>query len=229
MAAQVRTAAPVGTGTCPGVRPGALVQFPNADGSTTLCTFGFEFTDRQGNRYMGTAGHCLGETPKRPERTWKPGKGPTAQDSTGKRVGRAVYAVLDGTRDFALIRLDRRTKANPQMCHFGGPTGVYTGKSTSPVTLQFFGQGVGIGPILPARSLIAPETTDPNQLNAFGIATPGDSGSAVETKDGKAAGTLVAIGANTSGDVYVTRTPPQQARAAKVLKLRLTLKRAALK
>ena len=52
-------APPVGTGPCPGVRPGAIV---NSD--TGQCTFNFLFQGSDGRRYIGTAGHCiLGESP----------------------------------------------------------------------------------------------------------------------------------------------------------------------
>ena len=60
----VPAAAPAGTGTCPGVRPGAVV---NSDAGQ--CTFNFLFTASDGSRYMGTAGHCiLGESPDRRRR-----------------------------------------------------------------------------------------------------------------------------------------------------------------
>src|SRR5918992_2755432 len=55
----VPAAAPVGTSPCPGVRPGAIV---NSDKGQ--CSFNFLFTGSDGNRYMGTAGHCiLGDSP----------------------------------------------------------------------------------------------------------------------------------------------------------------------
>ncbi|HVL32565.1 MAG TPA: hypothetical protein VM600_03180, partial [Actinomycetota bacterium] len=40
---------PVGTGSCPGVRPGALVQ-----SALGYCTMNFLFTGSDGHRYIGT-------------------------------------------------------------------------------------------------------------------------------------------------------------------------------
>src|SRR5688500_18129194 len=56
---EVNTAAPFGVGTCPGVRPGGVVV-----SDTGQCTLNFLFEGSDGNRYIGTAGHCiLGESP----------------------------------------------------------------------------------------------------------------------------------------------------------------------
>ena len=49
-------AAPVGTGPCPGVRPGAIVR---ADIYYDHCTLNFLFLGSDGSRYIGTAGHCI--------------------------------------------------------------------------------------------------------------------------------------------------------------------------
>src|SRR5256885_17113520 len=55
----VPAAAPVGTGTCPGVRPGAIVR-----SHVGQCTLNFLFVGSDGSRYIGTAGHCiLGTSP----------------------------------------------------------------------------------------------------------------------------------------------------------------------
>src|SRR5205085_11992013 len=47
-------AAAVGSGRCPGVRPGGRVLTQIGD-----CTFNFLFRAPDGTRYMGTAGHCV--------------------------------------------------------------------------------------------------------------------------------------------------------------------------
>src|SRR5262245_45885553 len=50
----VPAAAPVGTGTCPGVRPGGIVV-----SDVGQCTLNFLFQGSDGARYIGTAGHCI--------------------------------------------------------------------------------------------------------------------------------------------------------------------------
>jgi SAM-dependent MidA family methyltransferase len=52
----------------------------------------------------------------------------------GNRIGEFAYAILQDPKDFALIRLDPGVAANPQMCHFGGPTGVIPLRTFSRVT-----------------------------------------------------------------------------------------------
>src|SRR5258706_5995255 len=118
----VDAAAPLGTGTCPGVRPGAIVR-----SDVGQCTLNFLFQGSDGKRYIGTAGHCVlgassigggdaGET------SWAPGTGPVARDSGGNRIGEFAYAILQDPKDFSLIRLDPPTQANAAMCHFRGAT-----------------------------------------------------------------------------------------------------------
>src|SRR5882672_5424351 len=63
--------APVGTGGCPGVRPGSRL-------TTTfgVCTANFLFRAADGTRYIGTAGHCIGRakggTGTAREKVWPP-------------------------------------------------------------------------------------------------------------------------------------------------------------
>ena len=227
---EVPAAAPVGTGTCPGVRPGAIV---NSD--TGQCTFNFLFQGADGHRYMGTAGHCiLGESPiggDVGEESWAPGTGPEATDAGGSRIGEFAYAILQDPKDFALVRLDPGVVASPQMCHFGGPTGTNNDLTGSPVVLEHFGNGVAIGSVLPARTHVAASMPDPDHVFAAGLALPGDSGSGVISADGRAVGVLVTVGVHTgsiglptdAGFIGITRLAPQEARAEQVLGTALTL------
>lgn len=231
---EVPAAAPVGTGTCPGVRPGAIVQ-----SDTGQCTFNFLFLGSDGRRYMGTAGHCiLGDSPiggDVGEEAWAPGTGPEARDADNQRIGEFAYAILQDPKDFALIRLDPGVQASAQMCHFGGPTGTNADLSSSPVVLHHFGNGVAIGSVLPARTHVAASTPDPDHVFANGAALPGDSGSGVISADGRALGVLVTVGVHTAtiglptdaGLIGITRITPQEARAEQVLGLSLTLQTAA--
>jgi hypothetical protein len=233
---EVPAAAPIGTGPCPGVRPGAVVQ-----SDAGQCTFNFLFQGSDGRRYIGTAGHCiLGDSPiggDAGEQSWAPGSGPVARDGAGNRIGEFAYAVLQDPKDFALIRLDPGVQASPQMCHFGGPTGVNASQGSAPVVLNHFGQGVGVGAVLPARSALALGMPDPDHVFAAGGVVPGDSGSGIISSDGRAVGVIVTTGVHTgsigtggvdAGTMGVTRIAPQVARAGQVTGVSYTLQTAAL-
>src|SRR3989475_10233910 len=116
----VPAAAPFGTGTCPGVRPGAIVL-----SDVGQCTLNFLFVGSDGSRYIGTAGHCiLGTSPiggDVGEMAWAPGTGPEARDGNGARIGEFAYAILQDPKDFSLIRLDPQVQASAGLCPFGGP------------------------------------------------------------------------------------------------------------
>ena len=211
---------PVGTGSCPGVRPGAEVQ-----SEVGLCTLNFLFATPAGERFIGTAGHCiLGEGPvadNAGEKTWAKGAGPVAKDSTGQRMGEFAYAVLADPKDFALIRLDPGVEASPEMCNYGGPTGINDDIGDGAKVLEYFGNGIGIGSALPARSAVALGFPNADHVYAAGLALPGDSGSGVITDDGRAVGVLVTTGLHglgydengvDFGTMGITRIQPQIAR-----------------
>jgi hypothetical protein len=231
---EVPAATPFGSGACPGVRPGAVVESDNGHR-----TFNFLFQGSDGRRYIGTAGHCiLGEDPlggDAGEQSWAPGAGPEARDGDGNRIGEFAYSILEDPKDFAVIRLDPGVAANPQLCHFGGPTGVNTDRGADPVVLHHFGQGVGLGTVLPARSALAAGMPDPDHVYAAGAVVPGDSGSGIVSADGRAVGVIVTTGLHTgavgsggvdAGTMGVTRLAPQVARAEHVLGLGLDLQEA---
>lgn len=226
-------AAPVATGTCPGVRPGGRVVT-----DIGLCTYNFLFSSPDGQRYIGTAGHCiLGAGPTEldaGEQMWAAGAGPVAKDSAGNRVGEFAYAALESEteRDFALIRVDPGVETSGEMCHFGGPTGVNDDLSPDPVVVEYFGQGVGVGSTIPARSGAAVGLPDAHHVYANGIALPGDSGSAVNTSDGRALGVLVTTGFHglglsdngvDFGTMGIRRLSPLVSRASEVLGVPLQL------
>jgi hypothetical protein len=195
--------APVGSGRCPGVRPGGRVLSTIGD-----CTLNFLFRASDGARYIGTAGHCadLGDDNTfkdsdnagngRIERIWVWGTGPVAKDVTGSRIGEFVYAIVYAPKDFALIRLDPHVAASPEMCHFGTPRGVYstTDAGQAAVFLRYYGNAEGVGEVAPARTAVALGTPNPDHVFAAGLALPGDSGAGVMTADGLAVGVLVTTG-----------------------------------
>lgn len=230
---EVPAAAPVGTGSCPGVRPGAVVLTPN------LCTLNFLFLGGDGRAYMGTAGHCaLGKGPTGEdvgEQSWNPGVGPVARDGAGQRIGEFAYAVLQSPKDFALVRLEKGVEASPKACHFGGPTGINNDVSAAPMVLEYYGNGLGVGTVLPARSAIALGTPDLDHVFASGAAIPGDSGSGVMDSSGRALGVLVTLGLHATtigtggvdaGIVGITRLGPQVERAEQVIGTSLRLQTA---
>jgi len=240
--------APVGSGTCPGVRPGGRVVTTIGD-----CTLNFLFQAPDGTRYIGTAGHCVdpghettfkdsdSDGRGRIERVWAWGEGPVAEDAYRERIGEFVYAVVYDPKDFALIRLDPGVQASPEMCHFGAPRGVSSSTTTDTmgaVVLRYYGNAEGVGDVAPARSAVALGTPDPDHIYAAGLALPGDSGAGVMTADGLAIGVLVSTGyqapapsefpqANEKGvdvgTMGITRLGPQLARAAEKLGVALEL------
>jgi len=222
---------PVGVGKCPGVRPGAEVQT-----EVGLCTLNFLFEAPDHERFIGTAGHCImGEGPvadNAGEKTWPKGGGPVAKDSAGHRIGEFAYAILQDPKDFSLIRLDPGVEASPEMCDFGGPTGINDDINGDPKVLEYWGNGVGIGSTVPARSAVALGFPNADHVYAAGLALPGDSGSAVISEDGRAVGVLVTTGVHgfgydqngvDFGTMGITRLAPQIAQASKVLGTTLSL------
>lgn len=195
--------APVGSGQCPGVRPGGRVLSTIGD-----CTMNFLFRASDGTRYIGTAGHCADLGPEttfedsdtagngRIERIWPWGDGPVAKDVGGQRIGEFVYAIVYAPKDFALIRLDPGVEASPEMCHFGTPRGVYstTDAAEPAVFLRYYGNGTEVSDVAPARTAVALGTPNPDHVFAAGLALPGDSGAGVMTTDGLAVGVLVTTG-----------------------------------
>lgn len=209
----LKTAAPIGTGACAGVRPGAIVR-----SSVGSCTENYLFQGSDGRQYIGTAGHCIIEAPESggdfPEQKWAPGTGPEATDSAGNRIGEWAYAVLRDSEeaDFSLIRLDTDLQArgipvSAQMCSFGGPTGLNSDNPAAipPTTLNYYGDGILVGnvnvvdvPTLPARSALALGMPSPKHVYAQGLVVPGDSGSAINSADGRAVGIVVTTGVHSN-------------------------------
>lgn len=188
--------------TCPGVRPGSAVYVAGAG----TCTLNFLFAGSDGRKYIGTAGHCVPTlynaldpaSISGGEVVYAHSSGPEVKDSRGAVIGNIAYGRLTSTEDFALIRLNDlgSGKANPAMCHFGGPVGYSTDLTSTPTMIHYYGNGVGAAQTLPARSGHSAWGMPSNEhVLATGFAISGDSGSPVITPDGRAIGVLVAIGA----------------------------------
>jgi hypothetical protein len=215
---------PVGSESCPGVRPGAVLRT-----SSELCTFGFLFQGSDKRRYIATAGHCAFDPD--PDRTvgktqvWKTGTGPVAKDSTGKQVGRFAYATMSGQfKDFALVRIDKGVPSTPQMCHFGGPIALTTEVNNDVVEIHHYGQGTGVADLAPARTGDAVYGLyRADYIYFYGAVSEGDSGSPVTDARGNAVGIVTDLTTPFTGNVGVNRLAAHVAAAAKALKIRLTL------
>ena len=205
-------AGPAGFSRCTTVRPGQPVTSPHGG-----CTLNFVFAGSDGHRYIGTAGHCIlgGDA----DGVVFASPGPEAK-VFGQRIGEFAYATLNGSRDFALIRVDPAVAVDPEMAHFGGPTAVYTDHSGTPVVLHHYGVMSAAGTFLPARSAVARVTTDTRYVQSYGAAVWGDSGSAVIDSKGRAVGVLVHLGGG------ITRIDHQLPFAAAALGTTLTLQTA---
>lgn len=244
---------------CPGVRPGGLVHIEPRDpirgepapepfsGPPPLphCTLGFMW--RAGTqRYISTAGHCVGT-----EGRWQKGTGPAAYDGDRRRIGEVVYSgwshplTTSKDLDFALIRLDRDVRADPTVCHFGGPTGLNKSEIdqafTPPnlIALRYYGNGFagghvpGVGWVLPARTGFSHGLPDPRWLHFTGVLSQRDSGAPIMTADGRAVA-LVSVAGGVDGSTYVgsARSPRlahQVAAAEKALGVALELDTARLR
>ena len=233
---ELPTAGPFGLESCPGVRPGAIVQTESG-----VCTLNFMFTDDAANRYMGTAGHCVLATSPvggqdNGEVSFAPGDGPEARDGLGNRIGDFVYAIQQDPKDFALILLDDGVDASPQVCSFGGPTGLNDSRPTliEPTVLSSFGNPLGLGTGITAKSFVALGMPSADHVFATGLVLPGDSGGPVVDGQGQAVGTVVSTGLHLGdslvslqgldvGLVGITRLGPQLARAGDVIGANLEL------
>lgn len=152
-----------------------------------------------------------------------------------QQFGRFVFAVVDPTKrlDFALIRLDSGLDYSPAMCHFGGPTGMNFDVTSDPETVRYYGNGVGWGSSIPARTGIAERGFyDSTFFYATGLGNFGDSGAPVVDGDGRAVGVITGLGPvddvggpEDVGEVAVFRIAHQVAFAEKHLRIDLTIER----
>ncbi|HYZ91618.1 MAG TPA: hypothetical protein VFA34_04390 [Actinomycetota bacterium] len=226
-----RGASQFGSTACSGVRPGAIIQAPRG----TIYTMGFLFRGTDAKKktanYVATVGNFV--LPTFGTKVYPPKSGPQAYDALGKPIGRFVYALHSETpafQSFGLVQLDKNIKPNAQVCHFGGPTGVYTGMDVVPQTVSYFGNGFPIDALATARTALTTGAADEDTVWAQGLFSPIDTGDtgAPFLVGGEALGYWDGgIGGGTGGAGFaIARLGPRLTQVQKALKLKLVLQTA---
>jgi hypothetical protein len=163
------------------IQPGAILFMGGGQ-----CTQNFVYRDSQGALYSSTAGHCVGYVGQR------------MVDETRQEFGTVIWEV-DGTHDFALIRIDpaRYADVSPQMRIWGGPTGYTTSDMTTigdPVLQHGYGMIYGSNDVSrPRRGALQWDTR--TGFGFAGAALFGDSGGpALHMPTGRAIGFVNSLG-----------------------------------
>jgi hypothetical protein len=199
------------------IRPGTQMFTKGAQ-----CTANFVFADRRGHVYVGYAAHCAGtgaatETDGCLAESLPLGTRVRFAEgasllSGGTTVGRGRLAYSSwltmqelGTRapnvcaynDFALVRVGRahRSKVNPSVPHWGGPTGLNRGGTDRGDPVYSYGSSslrAGITELSPKRgtSLGTAGNGWTHPVYTLTPGVPGDSGSGFLDSEGRALGTL---------------------------------------
>ncbi len=232
---------PVGLAACPEVRPGDSLYSEFGD-SSSRCVIGPMYADRRGNRYFITGPDCAPPYAfEAAVTTWTFGKGPIALDGrSGKRIGEWVFRFSASSGGLSMVRLYPGIQANPQICQYGGPTGLNTAVSEDPTTLVMVGDQGGflsydLRPYADVQSsLMRPGVAaeglyDPNlvlvaaeNVVEYGMPVVTDDGLLVGISDyygSEQRGSVVGI---STGMVVVRPTKPMTV-AAKVLRTTFTL------
>ncbi len=167
---------------CPGVQTRG-VSAAGCIVAPAGCTANFIFGG-PGNWHIGTAGHCVDRV----------GQELVMQVDTATlaSVGTVVKRTDDGVgNDFALVKIDSAVASkwgvNPAL-PVGGPQGVY--KGCGPVGVRHYGHGYGVAMGQGKPSIGLATNWNNDGYGWTGFALFGDSGSAVVTDSGQAAGNL---------------------------------------
>jgi hypothetical protein len=171
-----------------GIRPGSWMLAPAG------CTMNFVFGS-PGSYSIGTAGHCGAAGQQVTLLTVAPGgSNPVLVD-----IGTIQRSVDGGIgNDFAIvsIRPELQTWVSPTIAVVAGPCGSYGGSGPEPVF--HYGHGLAVGTGGTPRAGLA-LTWQANAFGWSGLATPGDSGSAVRVNTGmQAAGDLTHLVVDTN-------------------------------
>jgi hypothetical protein len=234
-AAPAATAGPAAEATAPLVRPGLTYTVGEAG-----CSFAFLFRGSDGRDYAATAGHCV--LLDDAQQVWRGETGPRVVTPDGRAVGRFAYARMDSGDgavqdvDLAFIRLDRGLFGNPQMCGWGGPTGLLTTEVRGRTELRHNGGGLVLGEAAPSRAAVTDRLLRQPRMHALGAVSFGDSGSGTTTADGTAVGINVTLEPFVRGDgdgtfaytVGMQRLDLAITEASQALGVRLSLRTAPL-
>lgn len=163
-------------GACSGIRPGAAIAT-----SAGSCTMAWILRDANGALYGSTAGHCgvVGQRVR----------------VGGQAIGTMVYAVDQPIgEDFGVFSIDadKAHLVDPDMCAWGGATGVWTEEGPVATGLvRHFGFGVGTGTLAQTRARSGVLDHASATTFAFvGAVAPGDSGSPARASSGEALGVI---------------------------------------
>src|SRR3954466_515111 len=196
--AKPRAAGPGATDVCPGIDPNSPTLATTVVSAGTCevfpygCTANFIYTN--GSQYfIGTAGHCVdkvGQDVYMQVNT--PGIGASIAD-----VGTVTKFVNGGVgNDYAVIAIKPGFTVDPKLPQ-GGPQGIYTGCGPTAVLHYGHGYGVAVGQGKLEGGLATNWYDD--GYGWTGVGAPGDSGSAVVTASGQAAGDFTHLIVNYPG------------------------------
>lgn len=191
--------------------PGVVLATGSSD-----CTSNFVFTDADDHVYLGQAAHCSSKDDPANFDGCKDKSLPLGSPVTvlGSNVtGKLAYnswltmqrrqeknpaACLNN--DFALVRLPDQVRdvVNPTVPYFGGPVGLNTAGTQQGERAYSYGNSPlrgGIGMLAPKQGTVLAQIEDGwSHLTYFVTpGVPGDSGSAVLDKDGRALGVLSSL------------------------------------
>jgi hypothetical protein len=172
---------------CPGVDPSSPTPATSVVGAGTCevyphgCTANFVY--KGGSQfYIGTAGHCVdsvGQSIYMQVST--PGIGASIAN-----VGTVSQFVNGGVgNDYAVIAIRPGFTVDPKI-PTGGPNGIYTG--CGPTVVRHYGHGYGVAVAQGKQEGGLATNWYDTSYGWTGVGAPGDSGSAVLTYDGLAAG-----------------------------------------
>lgn len=194
------------------VRPGVRVSSPAGQ-----CTSNFLFrTPHNATLMLGLAAHCVARNPDAGDgcdpatEPMKPGTEVTV--SGASEPGRLVYSswwtmqrvnetsdAACRANDFALVALAPadRGQVHPAMLHYGGPTGLAAPGDVSPgEKVIWYGHSSlrgGIEQLRRNEGYIVREDARSAVMYSFTPGVPGDSGSGVQTADGRAYAVLSTV------------------------------------
>lgn len=155
------------------IQPGAELSYPG------LCSLNFVFEDPDERLFIGTAGHCVSH------------EGQYVIPADFDQAIGQVHWIGEGL-DFALIEIAEHLydRVDPQVRHWGGPTGVALQSDTQAGDLVLhYGNGVYFqeSELTTARAgILADQTAE--LFCTYASVYGGDSGSPMITADGQALG-----------------------------------------